>query len=168
VNNKNDYQKRLIHNPKHTAMTLFDRINEDIKTAMLARDKDKLESLRAIKAAFLVAKTEKGHADILSEEAELKIIQKLVKQREESAAIYKEQNRDDLYQKEVIEAKYISAYLPAGVDEATVVEELKRIISDTGAKSAADFGKVMGMAVKKFAGRADNKVISAKLKELLP
>ncbi len=148
-------------------MSLADRINEDIKKAMLAREKQKLESLRAIKAALLLAKTEKGAAEVISEEAEIKLLQKLVKQREEAAEIYKQAGRDDLYQNEVNEAAYISAYLPAALDEKTIEAELKAIIAQTGASSAADFGKVMGMAAKKFAGRADNKFVSQKLKELL-
>ncbi len=148
-------------------MSLADRINEDIKKAMLAREKQKLESLRAIKAALLLAKTEKGAAEVMSEEAEIKLLQKLVKQREEAAEIYKQAGRDDLYQNEVNEAAYISAYLPAALDEKTIEAELRAIIAQTGASSAADFGKVMGMAAKKFAGRADNKFVSQKLKELL-
>lgn len=148
-------------------MSLADRINDDIKKAMLAREKQKLESLRAIKAALLLAKTEKGAAEVMSEEAEIKLLQKLVKQREEAAEIYKQSGRDDLYQNEVAEAGYISAYLPAALDERTIEAELRAIIAQTGASSAADFGKVMGMAAKKFAGRADNKLVSQKIKELL-
>lgn len=148
-------------------MSLADRINDDIKKAMLAREKQKLESLRAIKAALLLAKTEKGAAEVMSEEAEIKLLQKLVKQREEAAEIYKQSGRDDLYQNEVAEAGYISTYLPAALDERTIEAELRAIIAQTGASSAADFGKVMGMAAKKFAGRADNKLVSQKIKELL-
>lgn len=148
-------------------MSLSDRINEDIKKAMLAREKQKLESLRAIKAALLLAKTEKGASEVMSEEAEIKLLQKLVKQREEAAAIYKDSGRDDLYQVEVAEAGYISAYLPAALDEGAIEETLKAIIAETGASSAADFGKVMGLAAKKFAGRVDNKIVSQKIRQLL-
>jgi len=147
-------------------MSLIDRISEDIKKAMLAREKQKLESLRSIKAALIVAKTEKGAADVLSEDTELKLLQKLVKQREESAEIYKQAGRDELYQVEMAERGFIMAYLPANLDENTIVEEIKKIIAETGA-TAADFGKVMGMAAKKFAGKADNKFVSTKIKELL-
>jgi uncharacterized protein YqeY len=148
-------------------MSLIDRISEDIKKAMLAREKQKLESLRSIKAALIVAKTEKGAAEVLSEDTELKLLQKLVKQREEAAEIYKQAGRDELYQNEMSERGYIMAYLPAALDENTIVEEIKKIIAETGASSAADFGKVMGLAVKKFAGKADNKFVSQKIRELL-
>jgi uncharacterized protein YqeY len=134
---------------------------------MLAREKQKLESLRSIKAALIVAKTEKGAAEVLSEDTELKLLQKLVKQREEAAEIYKQAGRDELYQNEMSERGYIMAYLPAALDENTIVEEIKKIIAETGASSAADFGKVMGLAVKKFAGKADNKFVSQKIRELL-
>lgn len=148
-------------------MSLIDRISEDIKKAMLAREKQKLESLRSIKAALLVAKTEKGAADVLSEDTEIKLLQKLVKQREEAAEIYKQAGRDELYQNEMSEKGFIIAYLPAALDENTIVEEIKKIIGETGASSSADFGKVMGLAAKKFAGKADNKFVSQKIRELL-
>jgi uncharacterized protein len=148
-------------------MKISERIDSDIKAAMLARDKEKLESLRAIKAAILLARTEKGGSDVLTDEVEFKILRKLISQREESAVIYKQQNRDDLYQKEVNEAKYISAYLPAMMSEADVTSELRKILTEVGPVSPAEFGKVMGMASKKLAGKAENKIIAAKLKELL-
>jgi uncharacterized protein len=148
-------------------MSLIDRISEDIKKAMLAREKQKLESLRSIKAALIVAKTEKGAAEVLSEDTEIKLLQRLVKQREEAAEIYKQAGRDELYQIEMNERGFIMAYLPAALDENTIVEEIKKIIAESGATSAADFGKVMGLAAKKFAGKADNKFVSAKIKELL-
>jgi uncharacterized protein YqeY len=148
-------------------MKVSERIDADIKAAMLARDKEKLEALRAVKAAILLAKTEKGGTDILSEETETKILRKLISQRDEAAAIYKQQNRPDLYQKEVNEAGHISAYLPAMMGEAEILTILKKIISETGASSQADFGKVMGQAAKAFAGKADNKLVSAKIRELL-
>jgi uncharacterized protein YqeY len=148
-------------------MKISERIDSDIKTAMLARDKEKLEALRAIKAAILLARTEKGSSDTISDETEFKILRKLISQREEAASIYKQQNRDDLYQKEVNEAKYISEYLPAMMSEEQVAAELRQILSETGPVSAAEFGKVMGIASKKLAGKAENKIIAAKLKELL-
>ncbi|MGD0583082.1 MAG: GatB/YqeY domain-containing protein [Bacteroidales bacterium] len=148
-------------------MKVSERIDADIKAAMLARDKEKLEALRAIKAAILLARTEKGGSDILSEETEIKILRKLISQRDEAASIYKQQNRPDLYQQEVNEAGYISAYLPAMMDEQEIVSVLKKIISETGAGSQADFGKVMGQAAKMLSGKADNKVVAAKIRELL-
>jgi uncharacterized protein len=148
-------------------MKISERIDSDIKAAMLAREKDKLEALRAIKAAFLLAKTEKGGPEVLTEETEFKILRKLISQREEAAAIYRQQNRDDLYQKEVAEAKVISAYLPAMMSEADVTEELKKIIAEIGPVSPSEFGKVMGIASRKLAGKAENKFIAGKLKELL-
>lgn len=148
-------------------MTLFDQVNEDIKKAMLAREKDKLEALRAIKAAFLLAKTEKGGIDELPADVELKIIQKLIKQRRESADIYKQQNRIDLYDKEVLEANVIETYLPAAMSDEELNAVIKGIIEKVGAKTAADFGKVMGVAAKELSGKADGKIISAKVKEML-
>jgi len=148
-------------------MKISERIDSDIKAAMLARDKEKLEALRAIKAAILIARTEKGGSDIITDETEFKILRKLISQREESATIYKQQNRDDLYQKEVNEAKYISAYLPAMMSESDVIAELKKILEEVGQVSPAEFGKVMGLASKRLAGKAENKIIAAKLKELL-
>jgi len=148
-------------------MKISERIDSDIKAAMLARDKEKLEALRAIKAAILIARTEKGGSDIITDETEFKILRKLISQREESATIYKQQNRDDLYQKEVNEAKYISAYLPAMMSESDVIAELTKILEEVGQVSPAEFGKVMGLASKRLAGKAENKIIAAKLKELL-
>jgi uncharacterized protein YqeY len=148
-------------------MKVSERIDSDIKAAMLARDKEKLEALRSIKAALLLARTEKGGTDQISEETEMKILRKLISQRDEAATIYKQQNRPDLYQKEVNEAGYISAYLPAMMSDAEVVTIIKKIISDSGASSQADFGKVMGQAAKILSGKADNKIVSAKIRELL-
>lgn len=148
-------------------MSLFDQVNEDIKKAMLAREKDKLEALRAIKAGFLLAKTEKGGMDELPPDVELKVIQKLIKQRRESADIYKQQNRMDLYDKEVLEANVIEAYLPAQMSDEEINAIIKGVIEKVGAKSAADFGKVMGVAAKELSGKADGKVISQKVKEML-
>jgi hypothetical protein len=148
-------------------MKISERIDGDIRAAMLARDKEKLEALRAVKAAILLAKTEKGGTDTLTDETEFKILRRLISQREEAAAIYKQQNREDLYGKEVNEAKYISAYLPAMMSDEDLIAELKIIIRETGVSSQAEFGKAMGAATRKLAGKADNKAIAAKLKELL-
>jgi uncharacterized protein len=148
-------------------MKISERIDSDIRAAMLARDKVKLEAIRAIKAAILMAKTDKGASDSLTDETEFKILRKLISQREEAALIYKEQNRPELYEKEVSEAGYISAYLPAMMSEEDVVTELKKMLSGLGQVTPAEFGKVMGMASKMLAGKAENKVIAAKLKELL-
>lgn len=148
-------------------MSLFDQINEDIKKAMLNREpKDRLEALRAIKAAFLLAKTEKANADLTSD-VELKILNKLVKQRRESADIYKQQDRIDLYDKEVAEAKVIEAYLPAQMSAEEIESVVKSVIEKMGAKAPSDMGKVMGAANKELAGKADGKVISEIVKKLL-
>jgi uncharacterized protein len=148
-------------------MALIDQITEDIKKAMLAREKDKLESLRSIKSALLLARTEKGASETISEETEIKILQKLLNQRKEAAEIYKQQNREDLWKVEIAEAGYIEAYLPSMMGETEVIEILKGIINDTGAKGPGDMGKVMGAATKKLAGKADNRLVSSKVKELL-
>jgi uncharacterized protein YqeY len=147
-------------------MTLFDKISDDLKTAMLARQKERLESIRAIKTALLLAKTESASHE-LSPELELKILQKLVKQRRESAEIFKTQNRMDLYQKEVDEAAIIEEYLPKQMSEAELVPLLRNIIQRSGATSPKDMGKVMGIASKELAGKADGKMIADKVKELL-
>lgn len=148
-------------------MSLFDQINDDIKKAMLNKEpKERLEALRAIKAAFLLAKTEKANAE-LTEDIELKILNKLVKQRRESADIYKQQNRTDLYDKEVAEAQVIEAYLPAPLTAEEIEAVVKAVIEKIGAKSPADMGKVMGAANKELAGKADGKVISEIVKKLL-
>jgi uncharacterized protein len=147
-------------------MTLFDKISEDLKTAMLARQKERLESIRAIKTALLLAKTESSSHE-LTPELELKIVQKLVKQRRESAEIFKSQNRMDLYQKEVDEAAIIEEYLPKQMTEAELVPLLRSIIERAGASSPKDMGKVMGIASRELAGKADGKMIADKVKELL-
>ncbi len=147
-------------------MTLFDRISEDLKAAMLAKQKDRLESIRAIKTALLLAKTESGTHE-LAQDQELKILQKLVKQRRESADIFKAQNRMDLYQKEVDEAAIIEEYLPKQMTEAELIPVLQEIIQKTGAAGMKDMGKVMGMASRELAGKADGKMIAEKVKELL-
>jgi len=141
-------------------MNLREKIDLDIRDAMKAREKEKLDALRAVKAAVLLAATEKGASKELSDEQELKIIQKLVKQRKESAEIYIAQQRQDLADVELIQAKFIEVYLPDMIDEATLAEEIKKIIDNLGITDPKDFGKVMGAASKMFAGKADNKMIS--------
>lgn len=148
-------------------MSLAEKIAVDLINAMKGKDKVALEAIRAAKTAFLLAKSEKGPDAVLTSEDELKILQKLVKQRRESAAIYKEQNRPDLYEKEVAEADVLEKYLPAKMTEEELTEIIKSIIAKVGAKTPADLGKVMGAAVKELAGRADGKEISAKVKQLL-
>lgn len=148
-------------------MSLFDQVNEDIKKAMLNKEpKERLEALRAIKAAFLLAKTEKAGVELTSD-LELKILNKLVKQRKESAEIYKSQNREDLASKEIAEAEVIEKYLPAPLSIEELEKGIKDIIERLGAKTIAEMGKVMGSANKEFAGRADGKQISDLVKKLL-
>lgn len=148
-------------------MSLEIQINQDIKAAMIAKDTAKLRGLRAIKAAILLAKTEKGHAEDLNQEAEIKVLQKLVKQRRESAEIYKSQNREDLYEIEVEEEKVIEAYLPKQLSKEEVETIVKAIIAETGASSIKDMGKVMGATNQMLAGQADGKTISEVVKSLL-
>ena len=148
-------------------MNLFDQISNDIKNAMLAKDKLRLETLRGIKKEFLEAKTAKGSDGELSDDIAMKILVKMVKQRKDSAQIYIEQNRPELAESELGEAKVIEEYLPKQMTEAELEAELKNIIAEVGATSAKDMGKVMGVASKKRAGRAEGKAISTKVKELL-
>ncbi len=148
-------------------MSLFDQVSNDIKSAMLAKDKVRLEALRGIKKEFLEAKTAKGADGELSDDTAMKILVKMVKQRKESAQIYTEQNRPDLAEPELAEAVVIETYLPKQMDEAELTEALKAIIAEVGATSAKEMGKVMGVASKRLAGLADGRAISAKVKELL-
>lgn len=148
-------------------MSLEQTINADIKTAMLARDSNALTSLRAVKAAILLAKTAEGAKEELSTDDEIKIVQKLVKQRKDSLEIFEKQNRPDLAEKERQEIAVIEKYLPAQLSPEALKAELQKIITETGASSPADMGKVMGMATKALAGKADGKAISALVKELL-
>jgi hypothetical protein len=148
-------------------MSLFDQVSNDIKSAMLAKDKVRLEALRGIKKEFLEAKTAKGADGELSDDTAMKILVKMVKQRKESAQIYTEQNRPDLAEPELAEAAVIETYLPKQMDEAELTEALKAIIAEVGATSAKEMGKVMGVASKRLAGLADGRAISAKVKELL-
>lgn len=147
-------------------MSLFDKITEDLKAAMLARQKDRLESLRAVKTALLLARTESSSHEVTADQ-EMKILQKLVKQRRESADIYKSQNRQDLCDIELKEAAIIEEYLPKQMSEEELIPVLKEIIQRTGASTPKDMGKVMGIATKELAGKADGKMIAAKVKELL-
>ena len=142
-------------------------IDQEIKQAMLAKEQAKLRGLRAIKAAFLLAKTEKGHAEELDQDAEVKILQKLVKQRKESASIYKEQGREDLYIIEQEEIDVISTFLPQQLTPAEIEAVVVRIIAETGATSVKEMGKIMGVANKELAGKADGKLIGEIVKAKL-
>lgn len=148
-------------------MSLELKIGDDIKAAMLARDAKKLEALRAIKAALLLEKTKEGGGDAINEATELKILQKLVKQRRESAEIYSNANRADLAEKELFEASVIEKYLPSQLSEAEVTAIIRELIAKSGAASIKDMGKVMALASKELAGKADNKMISQIVKQLL-
>ena len=149
-------------------MSLEQTINQDLKEAMLAKDRKKLEALRAIKAALLLEKTggDTGTSEI-PESVEMKMLQKLVKQRKDAAALYHEQNRADLAEEEEYQASIIEKYLPEQLSEAEITKAVQAVIAETGAASMKDMGKVMGMATKKLAGKADNKVISQIVKKLL-
>jgi len=148
-------------------MSLEQKIMTDLKTAMLAKDEKGLRALRAIKAAILLAKTSEGAGGELKEEDETKLLQKLVKQRKDSLEIYQQQNRSDLAQKEQEEIEVIKKFLPKQLSPDELQLEIKKIIAETGATSPADMGKVMGVAAKRLAGKADGKTISASVKELL-
>jgi uncharacterized protein YqeY len=148
-------------------MSLINQIDQDIKQAMLAKQADRLRGLRAIKSALLLARTEKGATEDITPEAEIKVLQKLVKQRKESAEIYKEQNRDDLYQIEMDEMKVIEPYLPQQMTRFEIEGYLEEVISRIGATSISDMGRVMGIANKELAGQADGRTISEVVKQLL-
>jgi uncharacterized protein YqeY len=149
-------------------MELEKLINNDLKEAMKAKDRRKLEALRAIKAALLLEKTGKDVADgEIPESVELKLLQKLVKQRKESALLYREQNRAELAEEEEYQVSIIEKYLPEQMSEEEVKAIIEKIIAETGASSMKDMGRVMGMAAKQLAGKADNKVISTLVKEFL-
>lgn len=148
-------------------MSLEQKIMTDLKTAMLAKDEKGLRSLRAVKAAILLAKTSEGAAGELKEDEEIKLLQKLVKQRKDSLEIFTQQNREDLAQKEKEEIEIIEKFLPKQMSADDLKTALKQIISEVGATSPADMGKIMGAATKKFAGKADGKTISSLIKELL-
>ncbi len=148
-------------------MDLFDKVSEDIKNAMRAKDKVALETLRNIKKFFIEAKTAPGANDMLTDEAALKIIQKLVKQGKDAAEIYIGQDRQDLAENELAQVKVMEAYLPKQMSAEELEAAIKEIIAETGATSGKDMGKVMGVASKKLAGLAEGRAISAKVKELL-
>ncbi len=147
-------------------MNLEQKVMAQLKEAMKAKDQLKMEALRAIKSAILLEKTKGGQKD-LSEADEMKLLQKLVKQRKESADIYLQQNRKDLAEVELKQAEVIEAFLPEQMTEDEIENEVKKIIAETGASSMRDMGKVMGIATKKMAGRADGKMISGIVKKLL-
>ncbi len=148
-------------------MNLFDQVSEDIKKAMLARQKVRLEALRGIKKEFLEAKTAKGAGGELSDETAVKILVKMVKQRKESAAIYTENNRPELAQSELEEAAVIEEYLPRQLTPEELKEQITAIVAETGATGPKDMGKVMGVASKRLAGKAEGKAISAMVKDVL-
>ncbi len=148
-------------------MSLEQKIMVDLKTAMLAKDEVGLRSLRAIKAAILLAKTAEGVGGELKEEDEIKLLQKLVKQRKDSLEIFQQQNRNDLAIKEEEEIAVIEKFLPQQLSETELRTALQQIVSELGAVSISDLGKVMGTASKKFAGKADGKTISTIVKEIL-
>lgn len=148
-------------------MNLFDTVSEDIKKAMLAREKVRLEALRGIKKEFLEAKTAKGAGGELTDETAIRILTKMVKQRKESAAIYAENNRPELAENEVAEAAVIEGYLPRQLSDEELTASLKEIMARVGAAGPSDMGKVMGVATKELAGKAEGKAISAKVRELL-
>ncbi|MBN2683344.1 MAG: GatB/YqeY domain-containing protein [Bacteroidales bacterium] len=148
-------------------MKLEEKIMASLKEAMKAKDKEKLEALRAVKAAIIITKTEKGGSEEISEAQEMAILQKLVKQRKESAELYKANNRPELADKENFEASVISEFLPKQLSETEIEAELKTIIAQTGASEPKDMGKVMGIASKNLAGKADGKLIADIVKRLL-
>ncbi|MBL7708551.1 MAG: GatB/YqeY domain-containing protein [Chitinophagaceae bacterium] len=148
-------------------MSLEQKIMTELKAAMLAKNEAALRSLRAVKAAILLAKTSEGASGDLTEDDEIKLLQKLVKQRKDSLEIFQQQNRIDLAQKEQEEIAVIEKFLPAQLTAEEIKAELAKIIAATGASSPADMGKVMGAATKQLAGKADGKTISTLVKELL-
>jgi uncharacterized protein YqeY len=148
-------------------MNLFDQISEDIKAAMLARDKEKLEALRNIKKVLIEAKTAKGGNEELPDDVSVKAIAKLAKQGNDSAEIYKQQNRMDLYEPEMAQVRIYESYLPKQMSDEELTVAISEIIKKTGAISMKDMGKVMGMASKELSGKADGKLISEKVKSLL-
>ncbi|MDR1459829.1 MAG: GatB/YqeY domain-containing protein [Bacteroidales bacterium] len=147
-------------------MNLEQKINEDIKAAMLAKDKESLNALRAVKAALLLLKTEKNAAEI-TEEIELKTLQKLVKQRKEAAEVYKNQNREDLYQEEMAQVVIISKYLPAQMSETEITNVVKQFIETEHITDMKEMGKLMGLVSKALSGKADNKLIAEIVKKCL-
>jgi hypothetical protein len=147
-------------------MSLEDKINQDIKEAMRAKEEARLRTVRAIKAAILLMKTD-GSGEAITAEREIQLLQKMIKQRQDSLLIYQQQNRPDLAQKEEEEMAVIQTYLPAQLSDEELNARIRAIIAEVGATSVKDMGKVMGMATKSLAGQADGRAISAKVKELL-
>jgi uncharacterized protein len=148
-------------------MSLKASVESEIKMAMLAKNKVRLTALRAIKSLILLEETREGAGEVLSQEDELKLLTKAAKQRKDSAEIYKQQQREDLYEVEMAELTIISEFLPKQLSEEELSEALQTIITEVGASGPKDMGKVMGVASKKLAGKADGKMISQKVKELL-
>jgi uncharacterized protein YqeY len=148
-------------------MNLFDQVSDDIKAAMLAKDKIRLQALRGIKKEFLEAKTAKGGNGELTDEAAVKILQKMVKQRRESAEIFKTQGREELAENELAEVAAIEVYLPKQLSAEELEATLKELIAQVGAEGPKDMGKVMGAATKALAGKADGRMISETVKKLL-
>ena len=148
-------------------MSLFDQISEDIKAAMKAREKDRLEALRNLKKVMLEEKAAKGAGSELTDSESLKLIQKLVKQGKDSAEIYQKQNREDLFAQEMAQVQALEIYLPQPMTPQELIEAIKVIIQKTGATSIKDMGKVMGEASRQLAGKADGRDIADKVKELL-
>lgn len=148
-------------------MSLLNSLNDELKAAMRAKDSLKLEALRAIKSALLLAKTATAGDVYLTEEEEIKLLQKLVKQRKDSAVIFKEQNRDDLATPEEAQAKVIAQFLPDQLSQQEIEQIVDEIVAKTGAQGMKDMGKVMGMASKEMAGKADGKTISTIVKQKL-
>ena len=148
-------------------MSLEQKVMTDLKTAMLAKDEKSLRSLRAIKSAIIIAKTAEGASGEIKEEEEIKLLQKLVKQRKDSLEIYEKQNREDLAEKEREEISVIEKFLPKQMDEAELRTIIAKIIAETGASSPSDMGKIMGLANKQLAGKADGKTIAGIVKEIL-
>ena len=148
-------------------MTIFDQVSEDIKKAMLAKDKVALDALRGVKKEFLEAKTAPGSNGELPDERALQILQKLVKQRKESAEMYRSANRPELAEEEMAQCRVIAGYLPAMMSEEELNKALEAIIAEVGAEGPKDMGKVMGVATKRLAGKAEGRAISATVKALL-
>lgn len=148
-------------------MSLKEQIDADIKKAMLAKNKEELEALRSIKSLILLSETEKGSTGELTADAEAKLLMKAAKQRRESADIFLAQSRKDLADRELFQLEIINRYLPQQLSEAELRKELERIIGEVGASGPKDMGKVMGVATKQLAGKAEGKMISAIVKELL-
>ncbi|MBN7814943.1 GatB/YqeY domain-containing protein [Algoriphagus pacificus] len=148
-------------------MSLKQKVDSEIKSAMIAKDKDRLRALRAVKSLILLEETKGGAAGELSEDEEMKILTKAAKQRKDSADIYQQQNREDLYAVEMAELEIIQEFLPKALSEEELTQAIKEIIAQTGASGPKDMGKVMGVASKQLAGKADGKAIADKVKSLL-